>query len=99
MVQDGMSLLGSLSAKRGEQEGEREEEGRVSLVVTITTLFDYGNYESCAAKEEREEREKRQGGSSLLPHVHRRFMMMMMMMMLGKKKEQRTLRWFDETAR
>lgn len=94
-----MSLLESLSAKRGEQEGEREEEGRVSLVVTITTLFDYGNYESCAAKEEREEREKRRGGSSLLPHVHRRFMMMMMMMMLGKKKEQRTLRWFDETAR
>lgn len=95
-----MSLLGSLSAKRGEQEGERGG-GRVSLVVTITTLFDYGNYESCAAKEEREEREKRRGGngSSLLPHVHRRFMMMMMMMMLGEKKEQRTFRWFDETAR
>lgn len=74
--------------QREENKREREEEGRVSLVVTITTLFDYGNYESCAAKEEREEREKRRGGngSSLLPHVHRRFMMMMMMMMLGEKK-------------
>lgn len=73
--------------QREENKREREEEGRVSLVVTITTLFDYGNYESCAAKEEREKREKRRGGSSLLPHVHRRFMMMMMMMMmLGEKK-------------
>lgn len=59
--------------QREENKREREEEGRVFLVVTITTLFDYGNYESCAAKEEREEREKRRGGSSLLPHVHRRW--------------------------
>lgn len=40
--------------QREENKREREEEGRVSLVVTITTLFDYGNYESCERGERRE---------------------------------------------
>ena len=83
-----LCLLGSLSATREEK---REREG-VSLVVTITTLFDYGNYESCVAREGEKRRRFFGGGMRMM------MMMMMMMtttmMMLGgekKKKEQRAV--------
>ena len=96
-----LCLLGSLSATREEK---REREG-VSLVVTITTLFDYGNYESCVAREGEKRRRFFGGGMRMMM----RMMMMMtttMMMLGGEKKKRATrsgivcaLRWFDETAR